>query len=276
MPRPRFNSLAILATLSASAVFAPSLLSQAPIERPYANQQQAYAQPTPPPDANADGSQAPYGGPAPYGNPAPYGAQNAPPPPPRVTSSQPIAGVYVRVAEGASAKAVTADANGTEIRVDGGIANITVRHPAANVQILVDLPGGQVALVKDGIYTFNAQTNTVGVLDGEADALGSHEPIRVKEGHQFVFAPGGDHPIEANFAQLRNDLLPAGRYANGDGYPAYGYAPGYYAPYPYYAYGWGYPGWYGYPYVGLGFGYYGGWGRGWGGGWGGGRGFGRR
>ncbi len=39
-----------------------------------------------------------------------------------------------------------------------------------NSELLVDLPGGQVSLLKDGFYTFNADTQTVRVLKGEADA----------------------------------------------------------------------------------------------------------
>lgn len=288
MPRSFSLPLAAFAALSASAVLASTLYAQAPIERNYADQSQAqaYPQPTPPPNASGYG-QAPYGS-APYGQPAP----NNPPAPSPVSTSQPIQGVYVRAAQGASVQTVSANANGAEIRITSGLANIVVRHPAADVQIVVDLPGGQAALVKDGLYTFNAQTNTLGVLEGEADALpGNHEPIRIKENHQFVFAAGGGHPKDANEAELRQDLLPPGPYAGGgsgyargdgyygNGYPGYAYGPygdGYYGGYPYYAYG-PYPyGWYGYPYIGLGFGYYGGWGRGWGGGWGGYRGGGWR
>ena len=68
-------------------------------------------------------------------------------------------------------KTVSADAKGTEMRITHGVANVSVHHPEnKDARILVDLPGGQTALLKDGLYTFNADTNTVRVLKGEADA----------------------------------------------------------------------------------------------------------
>ena len=195
---------------------------------------------------------------------------------PQITSSQPISGVLLRVEPGTAVQTVSADAKGTELRLDHGRANVNVDHPDDNVEILVDLPGGQATLLKDGLYTFNADTNTVRVLKGEAavypgatSATSGVKPIKIKEAHQLNFAATqkGLRSVEVNDPrQLTADLLP---YDDGNprgGYPGrgYGYGPygdGYYGyGYPYYAYGWGYPYWgYGYPYgFGLGFGYYGG------------------
>ena len=198
----------------------------------------------------------------------------------QVTQTQPIPGVLVRVGANGSVKAISADSNGTEVRVERGLANISVRQPTANSELLVDLPGGQVSLLKDGIYTFNADTNTVRVLKGEADAYpGPIGPgvkgIKVKEYREVAFgaAPGSIRAVDVNPEEARADLLPVsggnGEPARGYGYRGYGYVPygdGYYGyPYPAYAgYAWGYPGWgFGYPYgygfgVGVGFGYYGG------------------
>jgi hypothetical protein len=183
---------------------------------------------------------------------------------PRVTSTQPIPGVILRVDEASSVKTVSATADVTELRIEHGRANVSVHHPEHSTQILVDLPGGQTALLKDGLYTFNADTNTVRVLMGEADVFpgSSNTAVKVKEDHQFAFGTE-THSTEVNFNQARIDLLEGTRTApRGEGYNGDG--PYYPSGYPYY---YGYPGFYGYPYgygypfgFGIGFGYYGGFG----------------
>jgi hypothetical protein len=171
-----------------------------------------------------------------------------------IRNSQPAPGVFLRLAP-------------NELRLTHGIANISLHRAEPNAQILVDLPGGQTALLKDGYYTFNAETNTVRVLQGEAEAFAPNAPAgakgtKVKEDHQLVFGSTQLHAQDVGPYDARTDLLAGPRDNHGDG-PAYGYGYGYpgygYFGYPYYAYGWGYPyGFYGYPYVGFGFGYYGG------------------
>jgi hypothetical protein len=227
--------------------------------------------------ASTSSAQAPY-----QGAPIEHRYANAPAQAPRITSSQPIAGVYLRVAPGGSVQTISASEDVTELRVVRGRASVGVDHPASNIQILVDLPGGQTAIVKDGLYTFNADTNTVRVFRGEADAFpGAGETaVPMTAEAQYIFGVGGK-PGPINRAQSDADLFPGsnGERAytrnNGDGYYRNNYGSSYYAPYgysyPYYAYG--YPGFYGYPYgygypfgVGIGFGYYGGFRGGYGGG----------
>jgi hypothetical protein len=192
-----------------------------------------------------------------------------------IINSHPIPGVAVRSTE--PSQTVSADAKGAEIRIAHGIANVSVHHPGKNIRILVDLPGGQTALLKDGLYTFNAESNIVRVLKGEADAYpgSALDGIRVKEDHQFNFgvtvsaAAKNNRAFESSRQELMADYLPPN---NGDGSPrpGYGYGPygdgfygyplayGYY-PYSFYPYGF-------YPSFGLGFGYYGDFGGGFGGG----------
>jgi len=184
---------------------------------------------------------------------------------PQVSSTRPIPGVIVRTDPSSSVQTVSATADVTELRITGGRANVSVRHPENNTQLLVDLPGGQTALLKDGLYTFNASTNTVRVLKGEARVFpGTKDAeVKVKEDHQFTFGASA-RATEVSFSQARADLLPGavapGNYGDGPRYP---YAYEYPYPYGYYGYpygGWGYPyGGYGYPFgFGIGFGYFGG------------------
>jgi hypothetical protein len=207
--------------------------------------------------------------------------------PPLVGPSNPVPGVYLRTSQGSEVQ-TSSSAGRSDIHVNRGIANIDVHDPDPKVLLLVDLPGGQTQILQNGLYTFNADTNTVHVLLGEADAFPgqSNTPVKAKDNEQVVFT--GDHAqiTQVDPTQARVDLLPGfargapagaagynsgSNYApNGDG--SYGYPPyPYYPGYPYYAYapyGYGYPWGFG---VGIGIGWYGGWGYrgGWGyhGGW---------
>ena len=201
----------------------------------------------------------------------------------QVVESQPVAGVWLRSESSSALKTITATPQHTEIRLDRGRLNVSVHHPAQHAEILVDLPGGQVSLFKDGLYTFNADTNTIRVLRGEAAAYpgpiatnSNSKPIKIKEDHQLSLVVATDakpleiRSVESYPYELTADLLP---FNNDDrGYGDRGYSDGYeygdgYPPY--YAGAYGYPGFYpgyygyGYPYdIGLGFGYYGGFGGG--------------
>ena len=204
----------------------------------------------------------------------------------QIVESQPIPGVWLRSESSSATKTISATAQRTEIGLDHGRLNVNIHQPAQHSEILIDLLGGQgssvqVSLLKDGLYTFNADTGTVRVLRGEAAYLGpvvtspSTKPIKIKEGHQLSLttAPGlkpvNIRSVEAYPYELTADLLPpssdyANRaYSDGPDYPPYDY------PYAYYSGLWGYPGYYsyGYPFVyGVGIGYYGGFGGGYRGG----------
>jgi hypothetical protein len=189
----------------------------------------------------------------------------------RFFDSQPNAGVSVRSDVSNGVQTVRSANSATELRVFQGRADVTIHHPADHSEILVDLPGGQVALLKDGFYTFNAGTNTVRVLHGEAEAYdgakGAFKGTKVKETQQLALL--GNSKLKAVNAypyELTADLLPTGGQGRGDGGWDGSYGNGFYGGYPYYAGAYGYPWGYGiYPYgygypigVGLGFGYYGG------------------
>ena len=189
-------------------------------------------------------------------------------------------GVFVRVGHGSAVRAVALTNENMELRVERGVANISVHSAIKHAQILIDLPGGQTNLIKDGFYTFNANTNTVRTLKGEAYAYPGTgnmqaKPIKVKENHAVIFNGPDIRAFEFDPFEARADLIP---YAQGMG--AQGPGPGYYGPYagyPYYDYGYpyyfgyGYPGFYDPFYFGFGWGggYYGGYRGGWGGGRGG-------
>jgi hypothetical protein len=207
-----------------------------------------------------------------------------------VASAQPGVGIYLRVADHSTVRAIAVGDENTQLRVEQGIANISIHNPANHAQILVDLPGGQISLLKDGFYTFNADSNTVRVIKGEAFAYPgantNQKPLKVKEDHAVVFNGPNIRPFEFDPMEASADLVPYPHRSGGYGNPGYGGGPYGYAsggyPYGYYVdpYYYDDPFFYGYPF-GWGLGFYGGWGfyggrgfygRGFGGrgGWGGG------
>lgn len=195
----------------------------------------------------------------------------------RVFDSQPNPGIFVRGDVSNGVQTVSSSDAVTELRIVQGRADVTVHHPASHSEILVDLPGGQVSLLKDGLYTFNAGTKTVRVLHGEAEAYDgakdASKGTKIKETQQLAFF--GNVKLRAVNAypyELTADLLPGGGRGRGDGVGSGPYGDGFYAGSSYYAGGYGYP-WgygfspygygygYGYPLgIGVGFGYYGGFG----------------
>jgi hypothetical protein len=225
----------------------------APIERAYSNQN------------NSPGGQVPQTGPAMNGPAMNQGAPNVPPA--MSTTTEPVAGVMLRVAPGSSVQQVShppaegSEAQKFELRLDRGVANVNVHDPGKEKVILVDLPGGQTQLLKNGLYTFNAENGTIRVLKGEAlafpkGAAADAKPLKVKEDNKLVFGALDVRPHEFVPYEASLDLLPGPEGPQGDGVgQAYdnGYGP--YDYDPYYAWGWGYP--YGF-YPGFGFGYYGG------------------
>jgi hypothetical protein len=192
----------------------------------------------------------------------------------------PIQGVILRVGPQSKVEEVSSTPEKLELRVDRGLANINVHKPAKDTVILVDLPGGQTQLLKNGLYTFNADTNTARVLKGEALAFPAAnpdaKPMKVKEDNKIVFSGTNERPHQFVPYEASVDLLPGPRVAPGEGGggsgPAFAYGPYGDGFYPYYAYGspWGWGSPYYYPYgfyptIGIGFGYYGGFHGGYGG-----------
>ena len=192
------------------------------------------------------------------------------------SSVNPIEGVWLRVGAQSSVKEVARDANKLELSVEHGLVNVNVRDPDKDILILVDLPGGQTQVLKNGLYTFNAETNTARVLKGEALAFPGttkadekaagktgDKPIKVKEYNKVVFSGTNVRSREFYPEEARMDLLPGprlGPYGGGAPGEPYGYGPygdGFYgyAPYPYYGYGYpyGYPWGWGYPYYAWGY-----------------------
>ena len=130
----------------------------------------------------------------------------------RAASAIAAPGVFLRVGHDSDVRAITLTNENTVLKVERGVANISVHSAIKHAQILVILPGGQTNLLKDGFYTFNANTNTVRVLKGEAWAYpGSNpqqKPIKIKENHAVIFNGPDIRSFEFDPFEARADLIP--------------------------------------------------------------------
>lgn len=185
-------------------------------------------------------------------------------------------GALLRLGQNTTVQMVTGDAHRTEVRLEQGVANVSVNTVRHDDLLLVDTQNGQTQILSRGLYTVNAGTNTLRVFNGEAlvfpgsDVSADVKPVKVKEGKEIIL--GGDRAKPASFDRemADNDLLPwtgprESRAALTDnavmyngGYSAAGFAGdgyGFYgAPYAVGGpYGWGPYGFWGYPFFGIGF-----------------------
>lgn len=170
-------------------------------------------------------------------------------------------GIFLRLDKNSTVKMVSPDLTHTEVSLERGRVEVEADQLYPQNRILIDQKGGQTQILKNGLYEFNADNNTVRTFDGKAavypgDNLQSNvKPVDVKGGHQLVLTGEAVKPVGFDkdrsqddlyrWSSLRSQYLGEGnvdlaaRYA--DYGPAYGYggfAPGWaWDPYLY-SYDW--------------------------------------
>lgn len=101
-------------------------------------------------------------------------------------------GVFLRLDNNSTVKMVAPDLTHTEVQLTQGRATVEVDQLYKQNDILVDLASGQTQLLKNGLYEFDANANTVRVFNGEAAAFATLTPqpgeraIKVKQGKQLI------------------------------------------------------------------------------------------
>src|SRR5277367_6846963 len=122
-------------------------------------------------------------------------------------------GIFVRLGDNSTVQMVSPDLTHTEIRLDRGHANVEVDQIYAQNTILVDLKNGQTQLLKTGLYSFDADSSTVRVFDGQAAVYpGTNlqtniKPIEVKGDRQIVLNGESVKPQRFNKDQAEADSL---------------------------------------------------------------------
>lgn len=159
-------------------------------------------------------------------------------------------GVFLRVGNSSAVTMVSPDLAKTEVRLDRGTAEIEVDQIFKQNDLLVDEGSAQTKLMKNGLYEFDANTDSVRVFDGEAEVSLNPDakPIKIKGHHVFTLAEANQKPqsFDADeyakndalysWSKLRADYLGqanqelAERYADQPGiYPGWFWNPGLYA-----------------------------------------------
>ena len=127
-------------------------------------------------------------------------------------------GVFLRVGENSSVRMISPSLTDTRVQLLRGSALVEAAqlHDQNDIRILDD--GAQTALLKKGLYRFNADTDSVAVYDGKAKVMAGDESVELKRGHEVSFSgPLVEHKFDRKkseaadplyaWSQLRSDYL---------------------------------------------------------------------
>src|SRR5271168_2562776 len=121
-------------------------------------------------------------------------------------------GVFLRLDNNSTVKMISPNLTHTEVLLDRGRASVEADQIYPQNTILIDQKGGQTQLLKNGLYEFNADNNTVRTFDGKAavypgDNLQSNvKPIEVKGGHQLALTGEAVKPVGFDKDHAQDDL----------------------------------------------------------------------
>ncbi len=170
-------------------------------------------------------------------------------------------GVFLRLDKNSTVKMIKPDLTHTEVSIEQGRAEVEADQLYPQNMILIGQKGGQTQILKNGLYEFNADANTVRTFDGKAAVYpGSNlqsnvKPVEVKGGKQITLVGEAVKPVGFNkdrseddlyrWSELRSRYLGeanvdlASQYADyGPGYGYGGFAPGWAWDADLYGYDW--------------------------------------
>ena len=181
-------------------------------------------------------------------------------------------GIFLRLDNNSMVKMVSPNLTHTEVQLERGRASVEADQLYPQNTILIDQRGGQTQLLKNGLYEFNANNNTMRTFDGKAavfpgnDLQSDVKPIDVKGGRQLALTgeavkPQGfdkDHAQDDlyRWSSLRSQYLGDANVDLAAQYAGYnGFNPGWYWDAGLYGYDW-LPGGYDPFFSPFGFGFY--------------------
>jgi hypothetical protein len=163
-------------------------------------------------------------------------------------------GVFLRLDQNSAVKMVSPNLLNTEVELDRGRANIEVDeiHPGNNIQVAE--AGTTTRLLKDGLYAFDADKETVRVFKGEAELVektgDGQRSLKVKSGRQIALAANESiKPVSFdrnqakdalyNWSSLRAQYMAESNLSLASSYAGYGGgAPGWYWNAGFWGYTW--------------------------------------
>jgi hypothetical protein len=170
-------------------------------------------------------------------------------------------GVFLRLDNNSTVKMIKPDLTHTEVSLERGRASVEADQLLPENLILIDQRNGQTQLLKNGLYEFNAENNTVRTFDGKAavfpgnDMQSNVKPVDLKGGRQLALngEPVKPQGFDKNQSQddlykwssLRSQYLGQANVDLAAQYAGYGGAfnPGWYWDSSLYAYDWLPGGW---------------------------------
>lgn len=121
-------------------------------------------------------------------------------------------GVFLRLGNDSTVQMVSPNLTQTEVKIEKGRANVEVDQLFKQNIILIDLKNGQTQLLKNGLYSFDADSSTVHVFDGKADVFTGQnlhadvKPIEVKGSRQLVLTGEAAKPQHFDKDKSEDDL----------------------------------------------------------------------
>jgi hypothetical protein len=102
-------------------------------------------------------------------------------------------GVFFRLGDNSSATMISPNLTDTEVQLVRGdaIVEVTDLHRENNLRVIED--GKSTQLVKNGLYDFDADRDTVRVFDGQAVVQDGNEEVKIKGGHEVSL---NDEPLK--------------------------------------------------------------------------------
>src|SRR3984893_19178645 len=97
-----------------------------------------------------------------------------------------VPGTFLRLADNSSVKMVNAGLANTEIEIDKGRAMVEATDINKNNDIRVDVNGVTTKILKNGLYDFDADQNTIRVFNGKAEGLLKDKKIDVGEERELL------------------------------------------------------------------------------------------
>jgi len=162
-------------------------------------------------------------------------------------------GVFLRLDENSAVRMVSPNLLNTQVELDRGRANIEVDEIHLGNNLQVEHAGFTTRLLKNGLYAFDADKNTVLVFKGEAELLRSsniQKPLKLKSGREVTLAAGDslkavsfdrDQAQDAlyRWSSLRSEYLAEANLNLASTYAGYGgLTPGWYWNTGFWGYTW--------------------------------------
>lgn len=116
-------------------------------------------------------------------------------------------GVFLRVGQNSSVRMISPDLLDTRVQLLSGNALVEAADLRDEAHIRIVDEGAQTTLLKNGVYRFNSDNNSVAVYDGKARVMSDDQTVELKGGHEVSLAgPLMDRKFDKKETQKQDTL----------------------------------------------------------------------